>query len=95
MLATSRAAGQSRDANRYQPEGRHQPVDPESPLYRSAIGRLVLVRFTATGPPLAKFKLGQKASSEERRRIQDGLATSAGASQRTLEVLAELGESAR
>jgi transcriptional regulator len=73
---------------RYQPEGRHLPVTADTPLYESAMRRLVLVRVEAVQPPLAKFKLGQRATAEERQRVAAGLDGAGEVGRRTLRVLA-------
>jgi predicted FMN-binding regulatory protein PaiB len=62
------AAQQQRLLGRYQPEGGYRPLDPESPLYRSAMAQLAAVTLEINRWR-AKFKLGQNRPAEARRQV--------------------------
>jgi predicted FMN-binding regulatory protein PaiB/N-acetylglutamate synthase-like GNAT family acetyltransferase len=57
---------------KYQPEGRHAPVDAESPLYARAIDRL-LVAGVRLDRVACKAKLGQNRKPEDRMRVVEHL----------------------
>ena len=62
------AAQQQRLMARYQPEGGFRAIDPDDPLYRSALRQLAAVRLTVERVR-TKFKLGQNRPAETRRKI--------------------------
>jgi predicted FMN-binding regulatory protein PaiB len=62
------AAQQQRLMARYQPEGGFRGIEPDDPLYRSALRQLVAVRLSVERTR-TKFKLGQNRPAETRRKI--------------------------
>jgi predicted FMN-binding regulatory protein PaiB len=66
--AAELAAQQMRLLARYQPEGGFQPVTPDHPLYRGAIGHIAAVRLRVCDRRV-KFKLAQNRSLEVRASI--------------------------
>ncbi|MCA9712665.1 MAG: pyridoxamine 5'-phosphate oxidase family protein, partial [Myxococcales bacterium] len=59
---------------RYQPEGRHVPIDPQDPLYAGAIRELMVARVRPTRIS-AKAKLGQHKGARTIARALQGLWT--------------------
>lgn len=57
---------------KYQPEGRHAPIDAASPLYAKAVRGLLVARVALTEID-GKVKIGQNRSLAERARILDAL----------------------
>jgi predicted FMN-binding regulatory protein PaiB len=70
--ASAVAAQQRRLMARYQPEGKFRSIDPEDPLYRSALGKLTAIHLSVERVR-PKFKLGQNRPVETRRHIVEFL----------------------